>query len=242
MRSGLNSAIFQNPSAPSALQLVGNLAKETKHADVKQESQNCHGTDSVSAAPLPGIPECGTEENRGTLCEDAERSSGSPGILGGALELCCCGKFRNSVWFGFHNTPRRCIKRFPDVSLEDGWAAESSGSGLGSGSAAHGVTEHTVERHRACTEAFCRLSLARPCPVGTGNAARPRSPALPRGPGRAHLRSFCRYMLRRRMVARSRMLFPPSPPTRSAETREHQPRSGPARSSPVQPAARPYRG
>ncbi|KAI1231252.1 hypothetical protein IHE44_0008192, partial [Lamprotornis superbus] len=29
----------------------GNLAKETKHADVKQDSQNCHVTDTVGAAP-----------------------------------------------------------------------------------------------------------------------------------------------------------------------------------------------
>lgn len=53
MSPGLNSAIFQNPSFPPALQTVGNLAKETKHADVKQDSQNCHGTDTVGAAPLP---------------------------------------------------------------------------------------------------------------------------------------------------------------------------------------------
>lgn len=82
MRPGLNSAIFQNPCYPFALQTVRNLAKETKSADVKQDSQNCHGTDTVGVAPLPAIPECSTEGpaagpslgHSGTLCEDAAGS------------------------------------------------------------------------------------------------------------------------------------------------------------------------
>lgn len=38
------------------------------------------------------------------------------------------------------------------------------------------------------------------------------------------------------MVARSRMLFPPAPPTRSAETRQRQARPGPLRPGPARPA------
>lgn len=127
IRPALNAAIYQNSSSLFALQTRGNLAKSPKHADVNQESQNCHSTDTVGATPLR-VAQRGTGELSVKVLKLLR-------YFGASLELFCFGNWE--ILCGLGLTPHRgieCSQLYPDTSL--------GCSELGMRPRSSGITEH----------------------------------------------------------------------------------------------------